>query len=255
MTNHIYVIELDKKVLKEPQFKKANPDYIKGHRCFYVGQTGKTPEQRFKDHKDNRNANSYVRDFGIKLIPKKYKSFNPIPTLEAAEAIEKRRARKLRKKGYGVWPEFKPILYIDMDNVLVDFQSGIDSLTKKQLKEYLGRYDEVPNIFSKMKPIKGALKSYKELSLLFDTYILSTSPWENKSALGDKLDWVKKNLGKSAYKRLIFSHHKNLNKGDFLIDDRKANGAGRFSGIHIHFKEDPNFKNWKSVVEYLKKAI
>ena len=255
MVHHIYVVELDKKVLSDLRFKKANPNYIEGRRCFYVGQTGKTPEQRFKDHKADRNANKYVRDFGIKLIKKKYESFNPIPTLEAAESIEKRRARKLRKSGYAVWPEFKQTLYIDMDNVLVDFQSGIDALSKRQLIEFKDRYDEVPGIFSKMKPLRGAIKSYKELSLLFDTYVLSTSPWENTSALGDKLNWVKKHLGEIAHKRLIFSHHKNLNKGDYLIDDRKANGAGSFSGKHIHFKNDPAFQNWKSVVDYLKDAV
>ena len=44
---------------------------------------------------------------------------------------------------------FKPILYIDMDNVLVDFQSGINKLSEYEKKEYEGRYDEVPNIFAK----------------------------------------------------------------------------------------------------------
>ena len=47
---------------------------------------------------------------------------------------------------------FKPILYIDMDNVLVDFQSGINKLSEYEKKEYEGRYDEVPNIFAKMYP-------------------------------------------------------------------------------------------------------
>lgn len=49
---------------------------------------------------------------------------------------------------------FKPILYIDMDNVLVDFQSGINKLSEYEKKEYEGRYDEVPNIFAKMYPYK-----------------------------------------------------------------------------------------------------
>ena len=48
----------------------------------------------------------------------------------------------------------KKILYIDMDGVLVDFKSGIDALSKDNLKKYKDRYDEAPNIFSLMKPIK-----------------------------------------------------------------------------------------------------
>ena len=78
-----------------------------------------------------------------------------------------------------------------MDNVLVDFKSGIDRLTEQEKLEYEGDLDDVPKIFSKMDPMPGAIEAYKELSSLFDTYILTTSPWNNRSALGDKLDWVK----------------------------------------------------------------
>ena len=44
----------------------------------------------------------------------------------------------------------KKILYFDMDGVLVDFQSGIDKLSEEVKKEYEGRVDEVPGIFSLM---------------------------------------------------------------------------------------------------------
>jgi 5'(3')-deoxyribonucleotidase len=113
-----------------------------------------------------------------------------------------------------------------------------------------GRLDEVPNIFSQMDPIKGAIDAYILLSNEFDTYLLSTAPWENSSAWSDKVDWVKKNLGKAAYKRLILSHNKNLNIGDYLIDDRTANGAGQFKGEHIHFGTE-QFPDWDSVLKYL----
>ena len=114
----------------------------------------------------------------------------------------------------------KKILYIDMDNVLVDFQSGIDKTNEDVCAEYADRLDEVPGIFSLMKPLLGAVDAYKQLVVEFDTYILSTSPWENPSAWSDKLIWVKDYLGAHAHKRLILSHHKNLNFGHFLVDDR-----------------------------------
>lgn len=142
------------------------------------------------------------------------------------------------------------ILYIDMDNVLVDFQSGIDQFSKQVQDEYLNREDEIPGIFGKMIPKAGAIESYIKLSKIFDTYILSTAPWENDTAMADKLRWVKKYLGKPAYKRLILSHHKNLNKGDFIIDDRDKNGVKDFQGEHIHFGKG-EFTDWKSVVNYL----
>ena len=105
----------------------------------------------------------------------------------------------------------KKILYVDMDNVLVDFQSGIDKTNEDVCAEYADRLDEVPGIFSRMKPLLGAVDAYKQLVVEFDTYILSTSPWENPSAWSDKLIWVKEYLGELAHKRVILFHHKNLN--------------------------------------------
>jgi len=144
----------------------------------------------------------------------------------------------------------KKVVYVDMDNVLVDFQSGIDQLNDDIFKKYDGRLDEVPDIFGLMQPMENAIESYIELTKHYDVYILSTSPWENETALIDKLRWVKKFLGEVAYKRLILSHHKNLNKGDYLIDDRIKNGAKEFEGEHIHFGKD-QFPNWESVLKYL----
>jgi 5'(3')-deoxyribonucleotidase len=137
-----------------------------------------------------------------------------------------------------------------MDGVLVDFQSGINLLSDKELVLFQNNFDEVPGIFSRMKPIDGALEAFEKLNKHFDVYILSTAPWENPTALNDKLAWVKQNIGDLAKKRVIFSHNKHLNMGDYLIDDRLANGAGDFKGTHIHFGTD-EFPNWTSVLNYL----
>jgi len=139
-----------------------------------------------------------------------------------------------------------------MDNVLVNFVSGIAQLDPSVRQEYDDRLDEVPGIFSLMSPMPDAIDSFKELSEIFDTYILSTAPWENPSAWSDKLLWVKNHLGKAAYKRLILSHHKNLNDGAYLVDDRKQNGADAFRGVHIQFGT-PDFPNWEAVLDYLRK--
>jgi len=148
----------------------------------------------------------------------------------------------------------KKILYFDMDNVLVNFQSGIDQLSEETLKEYEGRLDEVPKIFSLMKPLEGAVEAVQKLSLYYDVYILSTAPWKNPSAWTDKANWVHKYFGIEKdtvfYKRLIISHHKNLNKGDYLIDDRTKNGAGEFCGELIQFGSE-RFPNWEIVTNYL----
>lgn len=143
----------------------------------------------------------------------------------------------------------KQIIYIDMDNVLVDFPSAFPYLSMETLKAYEGRLDEVPGIFLLMKPMEGAIEAYRFLAEHFNVFILSTAPWLNPSAWSDKLLWVQKYLGDVAYKRLILTHHKDLNRGDFLIDDRKKNGASEFHGIHILFGSE-EFKDWESVIMY-----
>ena len=47
----------------------------------------------------------------------------------------------------------KPILYIDMDNVLVDFRSALNKVPPGLLDEYAERFDEIPGIFSLMDPM------------------------------------------------------------------------------------------------------
>ncbi len=149
----------------------------------------------------------------------------------------------------------KKVLYVDMDNTLVDFQSGIDRLAPELRANYEGHYDDAPGIFLLMDPNPGAVDAYRELAELFDTYILSTAPWDNPTAWVDKLLWVKKYLGSEegspAYKRLILSHHKNLNSGAFIIDDRTGRGVDEFGGAHIHFGQE-GFETWEQVVEHMR---
>ena len=149
------------------------------------------------------------------------------------------------------------VLYIDMDNVLVDFKSGIAKLSADQVAAAGGELDNASGIFGLMQPMSGAIAAYHELSELFDTYILSTAPWENPSAWSDKLEWVKRHLGAPAHKRLILSHNKHLNRGDYLVDDRPNNGAEEFGKVPgqewIHFGHE-QFPSWAEVVAYLKEV-
>lgn len=139
-------------------------------------------------------------------------------------------------------------IFVDMDNVLVDFVSGIDQLTEQTKLEYADRLDEVPGIFALMRPLAGALDAYRSLAKEHDVFILSTAPWSNPSAWSDKLEWVKEHLGDVATKRLILSHHKYLVRGDILIDDRRKRGAGAFTGRHLHFGPDGEFADWDAIL-------
>ena len=144
----------------------------------------------------------------------------------------------------------KKIIYVDMDGVLVDLGSAIEALDPQVRAAYGDNVDEVPNLFLDPKPIEGAIDAFKKLSKVHDVYILSTAPWGNTSAWGDKKNWVEKHIGKAAHKRLILSHNKHLCAGDYLIDDRRANGAGKFNGELIQFGTK-KFETWENVLEYL----
>ena len=144
----------------------------------------------------------------------------------------------------------KKRLYFDMDNVLVDFESGIARLDEATRTAYSGRLDEVPGIFSRMDPMPGAIAAVHQLAKDFDVYILSTAPWKNPSAWADKVTWVTEYLDDVLHKRLILSHHKDFLKGDYLIDDRPKHGADNFEGEWIQFGSE-RFPDWKTVIEYL----
>lgn len=147
----------------------------------------------------------------------------------------------------------KKIVYIDMDGVIVDFESGINALSDINKKEYKGKYAQCPHIFSKMLPMVGALEAVKELFNIYDVYILSSPGWGNASAWSDKYNWIVEYLP-FLERRLILSSQKNLNKGDYLIDDRLHNGVSEFAGEHIHFGTE-SFPDWDSVLMYLKEQI
>ena len=137
-----------------------------------------------------------------------------------------------------------------MDNVLVDFKSGLDRVPDRVKRIHAGQPDEIPGIFAKMKPMSGAVKAFHTLSEIFDTYIISSAPWKNQTAWSDKLEWIKDNLGESARGRIILTHHKELLRGDFLINHRDKNGANEFQGTLIAF--DPKNSVWSEIVSWLK---
>jgi hypothetical protein len=99
---HVYVIELSKDVLCEARFRKANPAYIAGKPCVYVGMTGLDPDVRFDKHKAGIQSNRFVREFGLRLLPELYELYGPL-SYDDARALEVELAIDFREGGYGVW--------------------------------------------------------------------------------------------------------------------------------------------------------
>ena len=131
-----------------------------------------------------------------------------------------------------------------MDNTLADYVGYAEECGLKPSDA-----KHVRGFFRNLKPLPGAVEAYKKLSKYFDLYILSTAPWKNPSSLSEKIEWIWEWLPE-AHKNVIFSHHKNLNIGDYLIDDSMTNGAAEFPGEHIQIHSE-KFPDWQSVVDYI----
>lgn len=157
----------------------------------------------------------------------------------------------------------KPLLFIDMDNVLVDFKSGLEKVSEEIKQQYecdekgKPHYDDIPGIFALMEPMPGAIDAIHALNEKYDLYILSTAPWMNPSAWSDKVKWLQHYFDSARkegvfYKRLILCHHKDMliRPGAYLIDDRPNHGAELFGDHWIQMGSD-RFPDWKSVVQYL----
>lgn len=99
---HVYVIELSKDVLYEGRFRKANPAYVAGKPCVYVGMTGLDPDVRFDKHKAGIQSNRFVKQYGLRLLPELYELYNPLSYAHASE-LEVELAIDFREAGYGVW--------------------------------------------------------------------------------------------------------------------------------------------------------
>ena len=145
------------------------------------------------------------------------------------------------------------IIYIDLDGVIADFEKGKDKHPMSGQTPYIGRPDRLPGLYEDLPPIEGSIESVNKLldAGAFDVYFLSTAPWDNPEAWMHKRLWVDKHFEtKKIRKRLILSHHKHLMIGDYLIDDRRFNGASEFKGEWIHFGSE-SYPGWTEVINHL----
>jgi hypothetical protein len=99
---HVYVVELDDRVWNQKRFREANPGCDVGKPFLYVGMTGLDPDLRFDRHKAGIQANRYVQEYGLRLVPSLYAVYNPMP-YQAAREMEVELAIGLREAGHGVW--------------------------------------------------------------------------------------------------------------------------------------------------------
>ena len=163
----------------------------------------------------------------------------------------------------------KKIVFFDMDNVLVDFESALDAeRIKEQVPKYVSvvngvkktNYNDIPDIFSYSKPVKGAVEALKTLSQKFEVFIVSHASWANPLSWSNKLEWVKKyfdsdNVNGTFYKRLILAQDRDVTAtaDSYVVEgEPHRNDSHRIGGNVIYLnKTNGDFRDWPSVVKHL----
>ena len=145
----------------------------------------------------------------------------------------------------------KKIVYVDMDGVLCDFMGR--HTTQRQMTPDMKYPQAEVGFFRKLDEIQLGKWGINELvNLGYDVFILTAPSLMNPLSYTEKREWVEEHLGLFWVDRLIISPRKDLNKGDYLIDDiLKGKGQDKFEGELMHFGFE-KFPTWKEVIEYLK---
>ncbi|MDQ2077499.1 hypothetical protein [Marinimicrobium sp. ABcell2] len=144
----------------------------------------------------------------------------------------------------------KKIVYIDMDHVLCDYDAGF--------KAHQSKYPDLafpqskPGLYQSLRPMQGAIEAFKWLCAQPDLeiFILTAPSEKNPHCYSEKRIWVEEHLGFAAVNRLIISPHKDLYRGDYLIDDcATGKGQDHFEGTLILFGSH-EFPGWSSVLKH-----
>lgn len=98
---NLYVITLDPEVLWLREFRQANPNYVEGMPCVYVGMTVHEPGVRFEQHMLGYRSSKYPHRYGVELAQELLEGFDGegLTDTERESAL----ADWLRRQGCAVW--------------------------------------------------------------------------------------------------------------------------------------------------------
>jgi hypothetical protein len=98
---NLYVITLHPDVLDCRDFRQANPHYVPGMPCVYVGLTVHDPGDRYRQHKMGYRSSRYPRQYGVELALELMEGFDCDGLAE--DEREYALAEWLREQGCAVW--------------------------------------------------------------------------------------------------------------------------------------------------------
>ena len=132
-----------------------------------------------------------------------------------------------------------------MDGVISDF----DKAAKEQGN---GKRPDLYVDYGSLDTIHGAKEALMRLDQDFNIYIASTPPWSRPDMWAAKRRWLEEHFP-YLKRKLILTHHKDLLKGDILIDDSKWRGQPNFEGEWFWFNKDWENRNWEACLKWIYK--
>uniref|UniRef100_A0A7S3UEC2 Glycosyl transferase family 1 domain-containing protein n=1 Tax=Picocystis salinarum TaxID=88271 RepID=A0A7S3UEC2_9CHLO len=164
------------------------------------------------------------------------------------EAVDQRSAPELQVH-QGVGTNSKPVILLDMDNTIVDWDSEFQARWRKRNGSHANRYPELvvnrqnfeielnfaekyrddvlsvvaePGFYKNLHPIPGAVEAVYEMVALgcevrFCTSTHYVCPGQSAE---EKFEWVREHLGEEYVNKLIITSDKTAVKGDILVDDK-----------------------------------
>ena len=141
-------------------------------------------------------------------------------------------------------------IFIDMDGVISDFETGAKDEALKKGVPKLSRPDLFVD-YRNLDIIPGAVEAVYKLNQDFDVFIATTPPWDRPEVWGHKREWLEEHFP-YLKRKLILTHRKDLLIGDILIDDTRFRGQPDFKGNWFWFNKDWNNRNWNACLEYIK---
>lgn len=182
----------------------------------------------------------------------------------------------------------RPIILVDMDNVVVDSGIAYRNLVDKTFPElpripeesikvwdseglYPPEYTQklhdlwnTPGLFANMKPVKGSLEALADLGRLNHLVLCTMPPAKSKTAWQEKAEWIKEYLGQRWLdeKRVVMTGDKTIIHGRILIDD-KPSITGAMEPIWEHIVYDLPYNQetlgrrmtWKNYKEVLREFL
>lgn len=177
----------------------------------------------------------------------------------------------------------KPILGIDMDDVIADtYQQILDwyekdygkRLIKSELEgklireavpedhvEKVYQYFFEPGFFRDIEPIPGAIEGIRALQEHFDVFIV-TAAQQFPQSLSEKNEWLDEYMPFINWSHRVFCGHKHFLGADYLIDDQIYNfefftgNPILYSAPHNLLEEDyTRVNDWDEVEAYFAREL